>query len=669
MNKLRASVYTILFYGPAAAACGALVDSAGLAISHGGGRVTGAALLWLADQILFLLGAPAPWPAVDGLLRYYPANSIHEFAPLALLAMLANAAAGLVVAAVTAPAALAIGRGLCGKRGGSRCRRFWRVEYPAAVSILLLVAGFVRLIGESAPLAAVASSGFGRAHLLGPGKLGAIPALMLGAGFWWILCRRVRSERAVRLAGRAIAVTAGLALAVSAVGVAAGGPGRPAAIQPSGHPNILLISIDSLRADHVHAYGYARDTTPTLDRLAREGVLFRQAVAPTTWTLPSHLTMLTALPPCAHQVVRDGQSLDPAAVTLAEALSGAGYGTAAFVSGPYLRAEYGFYQGFQHYDDYSVAAPDHRASHQMITSPALTRLVGGWLHKWNEAGAQRPFFIFLHMWDVHYDYIPPSPYDTLFDPDYQGGIDPTGYERSSAIHPGMDRRDLEHIIALYDGEIRYTDEHIGKILDLLREMGRLDETVVAVTADHGDEFFEHGQKGHRNNLYDTTLLVPLIIRYPPRIPAGAVVKEQVRLLDLAPTLLSLAGVEKPREFGFDISGGRLKPRNLMTLLGAGKPGGGGSLAFGDLHGQLACVRTGKWKLITRLDQAAPVELYHLEADPGEQSNLAGRRLPEAESLLGVLRLWRKAAAGRFRTRSLETDHRHLESLRDLGYIQ
>ncbi len=232
----------------------------------------------------------------------------------------------------------------------------------------------------------------------------------------------------------------------------------------------------------------------------------------------------------------------------------------------------------------------------------------------------------------------------------------------------MDPRDLEHVIALYDGEIRYTDEHIGQMLEVLAGMNELDNTVVAVTADHGDEFFEHGKKGHRNNLYDTTLLVPLIVRYPPKVPAGTVVEEQVRLLDLAPTLLSLAGVAKPPGFGFEIPAG-MGPRDLTPLL-AGRAGARpGPPAFGDLHGKLACVRTGKWKFIARLAGAERVELYDLEADPAEQTNLAARGLPGADRFSELLSFWRRFAGNRLEPRRLEIDARHLESLRGLGYIQ
>src|SRR5262249_34887003 len=154
----------------------------------------------------------------------------------------------------------------------------------------------------------------------------------------------------------------------------------------------LLVSIDSLRSDHVHAYGYARETTPTIDGLAREGVLFQTVVSPTSWTLPAHLTLLTALPPEEHGVVRDGMRMRAGALTRAEGLGPACYATAGFVSAPYLDADYGFSQGFDYYDDYTIAKWDQYSSHHGITSPPLLRITSDWLTQWDARGRERPFF-------------------------------------------------------------------------------------------------------------------------------------------------------------------------------------------------------------------------------------------------------------------------------------
>lgn len=278
---------------------------------------------------------------------------------------------------------------------------------------------------------------------------------------------------------------------------------QPAVPTSGALPNILLVSIDTLRADHLHCYGYSRQTSPTIDRLAAEGVLFETVAAPTSWTLPSHVTLLTALAPEQHGVVHHWARLGPESLTLAEVLRAAGYSTAGFVSAPYLGASYGFSQGFDLFDDaIATSGSAARWYDSIITSPRLYQRVGDWLTRWDDEGRERPFFVFLHMWDVHIDYIPPPPYDRLFDPDYRGTITGENLFHSERIHKDMDPLDLRHIVSLYDGEIRYTDHYLGKILQVLERLDGLDNTLVVVTSDHGEEFFEHGRIEHKNALYD-----------------------------------------------------------------------------------------------------------------------------------------------------------------------
>jgi arylsulfatase A-like enzyme len=432
-------------------------------------------------------------------------------------------------------------------------------------------------------------------------------------------------------------------------------------------PNILLISIDSLRADHLGSYGYERDTSPVLDRLAREGVRFDTVVSSTSWTLPAHVTLFTALPPEAHGVLYDPMALRSDALCLAEVLQDAGYATAGFVGGPFLRSLYGLAQGFERYDDTTVVRP-LLESHRGATSPSLLALTTDWLDGWSARGRTRPFFVFLHLWDVHYDYTPPPPYDTMFDPDYDGHISPADYERGRHIHPAMAARDLEHIVALYDGEIRYTDHQLGLLLDYLREQGLHDQTLIVVTADHGDEFCEHGETGHRKNLYDTTSLVPLLIRYPARVPAGRVVERLVRLMDVAPTILSLAGVAAPESFGGVSPHAEWAARDLSPLLAGEADLLGERVAFSDLHGSQTSLRTQRMKLWVD-DATARIELYDLRADPRETWNLydrTGRGAGLYQQLVEWRRFWRSRQN---LARRIELSADQLERLRALGYIR
>jgi len=442
-------------------------------------------------------------------------------------------------------------------------------------------------------------------------------------------------------------------------------------------PNVLLVSIDSLRSDHLGSYGYERDTSPTIDRLAREGVRFETAVSSASWTLPAHVTLLTGLPAESHGVRGALLALTPEAVTLAEVLQDSGYTTAGFVSGPFLNRIHGYSQGFEIYDS-EASAPTNPDSHRAITSPELVRRVSEWLDSWSRSDPQRPFFLFLHMWDVHYDFIPPPPYDTLFDPDYEGSIDGRNFDRGSDIQPAMDRRDLDHVIALYDGEIRYTDEHLGRILAAIRELGVEADTIAVVPSDHGEEFFEHGEKGHGKALFEETIRVPLALRYPRWVPAGQVVKSQVRLMDVAPTILGLAGVEPGAGFASSVVE-RARARDLSPwLTDRTEEPFPELLAFSESalvpgDGIQRSVRSHRAKYISHVDgRKRQAMVFDLTRDPGEQRDLTERgQLPAfARELVWAGRHFNSALRDRPKlARRVDFARDHIERLRALGYIE
>ncbi|HSP56363.1 MAG TPA: sulfatase, partial [Dehalococcoidia bacterium] len=213
--------------------------------------------------------------------------------------------------------------------------------------------------------------------------------------------------------------------------------------------------------------------------------------------------------------------------------------TGGIISMLYLGRQYGFDRGFDEYDDNSIPAATWYDALRDEPAPVVTKLAVEWLRR-NKASR---FFLFLHFWDVHYDYVPPPPYDTMFDPEYQGTVTGVNFYHNRAINQRMPARDLQHVIALYDGEVRWVDDHIGEILRTVEELGLADSTAIIVTADHGDEFFEHGQKGHHKTLYREVLQVPLIMRIPG-MAAGQVVDSPVSLVDVMPTVLDLAGASQ-----------------------------------------------------------------------------------------------------------------------------
>ena len=389
--------------------------------------------------------------------------------------------------------------------------------------------------------------------------------------------------------------------------------GEPPAKRGEARINVLLISIDSLRPDHLGCYGYERDTSPVMDSLARDGVLFNNTISTTSWTLPSHISLFTSMDIMVHGVEGDGLSLHKDIGTLAQVLKEDGYRTVAFCSSPYMNPAFGFDRGFDLYHNIDLDNPEFEntvlppeeqrdAVHADITSPRITELASEWLEK-NEKDT---FFLFLHMWDVHYDYIPPDPYDRKFDPDYTGDIDGRDFINNPAINPEMDKRDLEHIIALYDGEIAWVDHHLGLIVAKLKELGVFERTLIVITADHGDEFFEHGGKGHRNTLYDEVVKIPLIVHGPGVLDPGMKVVDQAGIIDIAPTILNLCGLKIPSW---------MQGRSLL-------PGSGDLVDQGDvavlleLGMELKALRTNPYKLIFNFKHLQTI-IFDLARGPDE----------------------------------------------------
>lgn len=372
--------------------------------------------------------------------------------------------------------------------------------------------------------------------------------------------------------------------------------------EPTGPPNVLLISLDTLRADHLSCYGYERKTSPTIDRLASAGVMFERTFSTTSWTLPSHLSLFTGLELSVHGIcderlwtALEGQLLPMRGEFLAERLSVAGYDTAGFYTAPYLDEKFGFGAGFDRYErvGHSVYThPVHSERFKQLRDDGDTEALKAWMKsdpdlfddhrptadeavdaalQWITGRGERPYFCFLHIFDIHNDYVPPPPFDTQFDSEYEGPINGrrvTG--NNSPVHAGMDPRDLEHLIALYDGEIAWVDSQIARLVDHLEDQGQLENTLIVVTSDHGEEFFEHGEKGHRNGLHTESLHVPLIMHWPAGIPENVRVPQSTGLVDIAPTLSALCGLDAIPASGVDLTplmhGERLNERRYVSEL-------------------------------------------------------------------------------------------------------
>jgi arylsulfatase A-like enzyme len=423
-------------------------------------------------------------------------------------------------------------------------------------------------------------------------------------------------------------------------------------------PDLLLIVVESLRADHVGCYGCAWPTTPAIDALASNATRFAQASASSSWTQPSIATLLTSVSPVRHGMVKPRQSGDASLPTLAESLRKAGYQTVGIVANPMLHRRFGFAHGFDHYDDYTVAMAPGSADEALIassaqsaTSATVTRLALSWLERRDPA---RPLFLFLFYMDPHSDYLPPPPYDRLFTDDPIPPLRNIPGLGTSFVPPAA----RERIRAAYAGEIRYTDACIGRLLDALAATPRAGDTAVALCGDHGEAFWEHGRPGHGHHLYEEEIRVPLIIRAPGP-SSGAIVTGQAGLIDLAPTLLALAGLPSPAGWeGSDLSaflaGGALPERPLLLDTRVSRP--------------LRAIRTPTLKLIALPPYEAPAEIYDLAADPCETNNLAGAA-PLPSGVAGLLTLLRPATGEAPASKPIALDPATLRQIRSLGYAR
>ncbi len=437
-------------------------------------------------------------------------------------------------------------------------------------------------------------------------------------------------------------------------------------------PNVILISIESLRPDHLGAYGGPRPTTPRLDAFAADAVVYEKAHSVTSWTLAAHASLFTGLYPHAHQAEGPLDTLGDAYATLAEILRDHGYQTAGVASGPYLRREFNLTQGFDYYDE-SPASLDDRAAHGDVTNPKLLAAIERFLR--DARDPRRPLFLFAYFWDPHYDYIPPAPYNGMFVGPHSTPCDVTNYVVSTTITASSPAAELDYVRAQYDGELRWTDDHLGRLFTLLQEHGLWNDTVVVVTSDHGEEFFEHGTKGHKNNLFIESVHVPLIVKYESTRALRGRDRRLTSLVDVMPTILELVGVAAPGP----VHGRSLLQRDplpdraiFFELL---------SMWFDraeqtTTRKRWTAVQQGDLKLIEVAEEgaAAPARLlFDHAADPIEQDDLLdGRPSDRADDLGARLAEWqqemRRTREGFAAGGPIPLTAEQRDQLRALGYL-
>lgn len=385
-------------------------------------------------------------------------------------------------------------------------------------------------------------------------------------------------------------------------------------------PNVIIIGIDTLRADHLSCYGYDRPTSPHLDRWAKDSLRFTHAFSTSSWTVPGWMSLFTGLLPSGHGLIQYPQpgQLPSTIPMLAELLHQHGYLTVGFHGGGYVSDRFGFSRGFDRYESQGARFED--------SLPACVQ--------WLRQHRRWRFFLFWHGFNCHRPYDPPSDFD-LFYPEYRGRYDVTKLYMQDGTLPEAEE-DVRHVIAKYDGEIHYADFVISQVLAELEQLQLLEETILIVTSDHGEEFLEHGCFDHTRTLYDELMHVPLLVRLPRRWSSPSVKDELISLVDLTLLITAWLGlpfpdcdgtgleVDQGREYVFAVTGYQRKYLDETE----GQPWQHKK----DRPELLRAIRTARWKLL--LDrQDKPIELYDLLRDPREQWNLADMADETVQELL------------------------------------
>jgi len=435
---------------------------------------------------------------------------------------------------------------------------------------------------------------------------------------------------------------------------------------PSG-PNVLLIIADALRTDHLGCYGYSRPTSPQIDKFAAKALIFEKAMSNAPWTKPSVGSILTSLYPNEHKAFYWSENLDNGFLTLAEVFRNLNYTTIAVQSNEILTKAHNFNQGFQYYEEML------QQSGEKITEKFNTLLA---------RNKKKKFFAYLHYMDTHLPYDASDKFISIFETEtiHSSLTDSMKANEIRMLNEmGLSPEDKQHLINMYDAEIRNIDYNFEKIIDNLKKLGILDKTIIILTSDHGEEFWEHGGLEHGHSLYNELLHVPLVIKYDSLLPTKRI-STYVHLLDLFPTILSLAGIEND----FDLSG-----KDLTPIISKNSPINTELFFEGILYGaeKKAVLKDG-WKLIENtgiknkdtFDLLGSItkykypeynrgfELYNINKDFYEKFNLVDENPLITNKLKGHLRLFKMTSLDDQKTKRNNLKKK-LDDLRSLGYIK
>lgn len=439
--------------------------------------------------------------------------------------------------------------------------------------------------------------------------------------------------------------------------------------------NVILISLDTLRADHLGCYGYALDTSPGIDKLAEDSAVFLNTFATSPWTLPSHVSLLTGLNCINHQVYNFDEKMDPSIKTLADFLRSEGYFNYAITGGGYVSGTFGHNKGF---DSYHVRG-------QLNDSRSAERAVQGVLD-FIERNTDRNFFFFLHTYQIHSPYFSPPPYNEMFlaeDAEWKKlNLGELRLNHQHRFKPLSDKL-RQNIIDLYDGEIRYTDEKlISPVMDKLKSLDLYDDTMIILTADHGEEFYEHNSWAHSHSVYNETIKVPMIVKFFNSEHAGRKIDKYARLVDAMPTILEALNI--------DCSGHYMDGESLFSLLLENSEDREERVFLCELSPYAGenhiprkmAINQGRNKLIVNEEfspedlayytfpppEIQKMEIYDLSEDPNELLNLFKKEPSLARRLVDFMKA-RYKQNKKVKANKAKIDEELNEQLRALGYIK
>jgi arylsulfatase A-like enzyme len=429
-------------------------------------------------------------------------------------------------------------------------------------------------------------------------------------------------------------------------------------------PNILLISLDTVRADYLGAYDSARLTSPEFDRLAEAGALFETAYSPMGTTAPAHASLFTSKSTLAHGLVRNGISLPDRELTLAEILASHGYDTAAFVSAYPVSTRLGFSQGFDHFDDsFDEANATFRTEESEADRPWAGLQVEGAFDRrggvtvaatlrWLKSRPKdRPLFLWVHLFDAHLPYAPPDDFADLF--------------------TSRDQSRNERTRAHYKGEVRYVDFQLGRLVAAFDQLSGRASPLTVIVSDHGEGLLDHGYRAHNRTLYDEEVRVAMLFRWVGQI-APRRFSQPVHLVDVAPTILGLLGIsdDSLTHDGLNMRSNLLgdEPLDPERPIWFQRPDYTNEKGKRSDTGPGFALRVGPWKLIEAHNDE-PRELYNLRHDPKEQKDLSTTNVKRANQLSKMIKQWVHVEGAKAPEHALEISPDHQDALRALGYAE